>query len=149
MFYDVTVWKLKQINKIGSAFYLPVYWFWSFPPDAIMPYARVPQILFWSTPLYFMSAQVHSFHEDPKCWLNHDQYFLCTSASKSPSLSIYLNIMRKIFPLLQAVNHDCFLYERPKISCYIYTRYTQQMCLMPLCSNVLNSREYTVSIEQM
>lgn len=114
-----------------------------------MPYARVPQILFWSAPLYLLSAQVHSFHEDPKCWLNHDQYFLCTSASKSPSLSIYLNIMRKIFPLLQAVNHDCFLYERPKISCYIYTRYTQQMCLMPLCSNVLNSREYTVSIEQM
>lgn len=69
-----------------------------------------------------MSAQVHSFHKDPKCLLNHDQYFLCTSASKSPSLSIYLNIMRKIFPLLQAVNHviDCFLYERPKISCYIY-----------------------------
>lgn len=110
-----------------------------------MPYARVPQILFWSAPLYFMSAQVHSFHEDPKCWLNHDQYFLCTSASKSPSLSIYLNIMRKIFPLLQAVNHDCFLYERPKISCYIYTRYTQQMCLMHLYSNVLNSRMYTVS----
>lgn len=22
-----------------------------------------------------MSAQVHSFHEDPKCWLNHDHIF--------------------------------------------------------------------------
>lgn len=120
-----------------------------FPQMPLCPMQGCPKF-FFGAPHYILWAPKYiAFMRTPNVGKIMINIFYAQVPQNHLRLVYIWILWEKIFPLLQAVNHDCFLYERPKISCYIYTRYTQQMCLMPLCSNVLNSREYTVSIEQM